>query len=218
MFYGVAATTSVLFQESYPFLSEIKIGLCYLAMGGGMMFGSLVSGKLLDRDYRAIKNEMIRNAEVGGEKSMRVEDVSRDENFPIERARLRTAPIYHALLAIAVIGYGWCLQKNVNVAVPLILQIIIGYQSITVMNATQTLLVDLVPSQGSSITACSNLVRCSMAAGLVSIIDIILNAIKPGWTYALLGGMCFLSLPLIHLSIWIGPRCRAKRRARKYPS
>jgi MFS family permease len=174
VFYGVTATTSVLFQKSYPFLSETDIGLCYLAIGGGMVIGSLLSGRLLDRDYQIIKNEMIRKVEADGEKGMRLEDVTKEENFPIERARLRTTPIYLAVLVTTMIGYGWCLQKSVNLAVPLILQVIseswsvplmcnidacaenilVGYQSIAIMSTTQTLLVDLIPSQGSSITAC----------------------------------------------------------------
>jgi prepilin signal peptidase PulO-like enzyme (type II secretory pathway) len=124
VFYGVAATISTLFQTSYPFLSETDIGLCYLAIGGGMLFGSLLTGKFLDRDYQTIKNEMMRKAEADGEKGMRPEDVTKEENFPIERARLRTTPIYLAVFVAATVGYGWCLQKNVNLAVPLILQII----------------------------------------------------------------------------------------------
>jgi len=213
VFYGVTATTSTLFQKSYPFLNETDIGLCYLAIGGGMLFGSLLTGKFLDRDYQSIKKQMIRKAEADREKGMRPEDVTKEENFPIEHARLRTTPIYLAVFVSATLGYGWCLQKNVNLAVPLILQIIMGYQIIAFMNATQTLLVDLVPSQGSSITACNNLVRCSLGAGLIAVINAILDALKPGWTYVLLGSICALMGPLIYLETWLGPRCRAKRRA-----
>ena len=123
-FYGVTASLSVVFKTSYPFLSETDIGLCYLAIGGGMVFGSLLTGRFLDRDYQSIKNQMIRKVEGDGEKDMRLEDVTRDENFPIEFARLRTTPIYLAMFVAATVGYGWCLQQSVNLAVPLILQII----------------------------------------------------------------------------------------------
>jgi prepilin signal peptidase PulO-like enzyme (type II secretory pathway) len=130
VFYGVTATTSTLFQKSYPFLNETDIGLCYLAIGGGMLFGSLLTGKFLDRDYQSIKNQMIQKAEADSEKGMRSEDVTREENFPIEHARLRTTPIYLAVFVSATLGYGWCLQKNVNLAVPLILQIISELQTV----------------------------------------------------------------------------------------
>jgi hypothetical protein len=99
------------------------------------------------------------------------------------------------------------------------------------MNAVQTLLVDLLPSQSSSITACvsydttfhhvihshfvqNNLVRCSLGALMVSVIDLVVSAIGSGWTYVLLACLCLACSPMIWLAIWMGPRCRAKRRAR----
>lgn len=89
-----------------------------------MVVASVVNGRLLDRDYEAIKQRMIRKAEADDEKGMRPEDVTKEENFPIEVARLRTMPYYLAVYCVATIGYGWCLQSRVNIAVPLILQII----------------------------------------------------------------------------------------------
>ncbi len=49
-------------------------------------------------------------------------EVTKDENFPIERARLRTVPYLLVLYAGCVTGYGWCLQRRVSLAGPLILQ------------------------------------------------------------------------------------------------
>jgi hypothetical protein len=103
------------------------------------------------------------------------------------------------------------------------------------MNSTQTLMIDLMPDQGSSITACvsstlfelsyassltiyvgqNNLVRCSLSAALVSVIQLIIEGIGVGWTYVLLGGLLLLVLPLLYLEIRIGPKCREKRRLSK---
>ncbi|KAF7981130.1 hypothetical protein HWV62_34867 [Athelia sp. TMB] len=216
VFYGVTATISVLFQQAYPYLSESDIGLCFLAIGGGMIMGSAVVGKLLDRDYAAFKARMIKKIKEGNnETGMRPEDVTKEENFPIELARLRTMPIYLGIFCAATIGYGWCLQARVSIAVPLVLHICMGFVLTAVMNTSQTLLVDLVPLQGSSITACNNFVRCLLGAGLVAIINIITDALKPGWTYVLLGGVCALTTPMLFLSMHIGPKCRAKRRHAK---
>ena len=88
-----------------------------------MVFGSVITGRFLDRDYAAIKNSMIKKAQSDPEKRD-VKDVTRDENFPIEMARLRTMPIYVAVFVACTIGYGWCLQARVSLAGPLILQII----------------------------------------------------------------------------------------------
>jgi hypothetical protein len=107
---------------------------------------------------------------------------------------------------------------------------IVGYLSISVMNATSTLMIDLVPDQSSSVTACvrtlyffhlslsssisqNNLIRCTLSAVLISVIELILRAIGTGWTYVLLAGLSLLSLPLTYLVIRIGPRCRTNRKA-----
>jgi hypothetical protein len=51
-----------------------------------------------------------------------------------------------------------------------------------------------------------------MGAVLVSVIDLIANALGPGWTFVLLGGLCAIFTPAVYLVIKIGPGCRAKRR------
>lgn len=213
VFYSVNTTISTIFATKYSFLNEIDIGLCFLAIGGGMTISTVLSGKMLDADFQRIKTRLVKKAEEDSEKYIRPEDVTREENFPVERARLRMIPIFTAVFVLTCAGYGWSLQRETNIAVPLILQVIFGYTIITIMNSVQTLLVDLLPSQSSSITACNNLVRCSLGALMVSVIDLLVNALGPGWTYVLLAGICLACSPMIWLAIWIGPRCRAKRRA-----
>ncbi|KAG0702033.1 major facilitator superfamily domain-containing protein [Suillus ampliporus] len=213
VFYAVNTTISTLFANKYPFLNEIDIGLCFLAIGGGTAFSTVLSGRMLDADYQRIKTRLVKKAEGYPEKSIRPSDVTKDENFPIERARLRTVPIFTGVFILSCAGYGWSLQRETNIAIPLILQIILGYAVTAIIITVQTLLVDLLPSQSASITACNNLVRCSLGALMVSVIDLIVNAMGPGWAYVLLAGICLACSPMIWLAIWIGPRCRAKRRA-----
>ncbi|KAI0068154.1 MFS general substrate transporter [Artomyces pyxidatus] len=214
VFYGVTATISTLFQSAYPFLNETDIGLCFLAVGGGMLIGTTTSGKLLNRDYISLRDKLVREAQADSEKEVDVKAIEKDGSFPIEKARLRSTHIYVIVYIACIVGYGWCLQKKVSIAVPLILQIIIGIVCVSVMNTVQTLLVDLAPQAGSSITACNNLIRCSLGAGLVSVIDLILKALGTGWTYVLLGGLCVLVSPLIYVLIHWGPTWRERRRIR----
>lgn len=124
VFYGVTASISTLFEEAYPFLSQTDVGLCFLAIGGGMLFSAVGTGKLLDRDYQLVKGRILREMRVDPEKKEDVEAVFAEGKFPIERARLRTTPIYSFLFIACVLGYGWCLQAKVNIAGPLILQFI----------------------------------------------------------------------------------------------
>ncbi|KAI0931697.1 hypothetical protein AcV5_004875 [Taiwanofungus camphoratus] len=217
VFYGVTTSISTLFQRTYMYLNETDIGLCFLAIGGGMLIGGVITGRLLDKEYRRVKEEVIRmqEKETDAEKRIRPEDVTKDENFPIERARLRLMPVYFGVFVAACIGYGWCLDKGTNIAGPLILQIIIGYSMVSTMNVTQTLVVDLVPGQSASVTACNNLVRCSFGAVLVSVIDLILNRLGTGWTYVLLAGICVFFSPLMLITYQMGPKWRARRRAKR---
>ncbi|KAI0652010.1 MFS general substrate transporter [Trametes meyenii] len=215
VFYGVTATISTLFQPTYPYLTETDTGLCFLAIGGGMLVGGVVNGKILDHEYQRVKRSLIRRVEADPEKKIRPEDVTKEENFPIEYARLRLMPATFALYVAACIGYGWCLQARVNIAGPLVMQIIIGWTCMAIMNSAQTLLVDLAPTHGSAITACNNLVRCSFGAVCVSVIDLILKALGTGWTYVLLSGICVVFSPIYYVLMRYGPVWRAKRRARR---
>ncbi|RPD67367.1 MFS general substrate transporter [Lentinus tigrinus ALCF2SS1-7] len=214
-FYAVTATISTLFQPTYPFLNETQTGLCFLAIGGGMMVGGIVNGELLDSEYQRVKRKAIRKLEQDPESKVKLEDVTKEANFPIEVARLRLMPVMFAIYVAACIGYGWCLDAGVNIAGPLILQIIIGWTCVSMMNSAQTLIIDLAPSHGSAVTACNNLVRCSFGAAAVSVIDLMLKRLGTGWTYVLLSGLCIVFSPSYYILMHYGPRWRAQRRARR---
>lgn len=132
VFYGVTASISTLFADAYPFLNETDLGLCYLAIGGGMLLGSYMNGMILDREYQTIKRQLERRAREDAEKDgqkvnveeQEEEDVTKEETFPIEYARFRLMPVYFGVFVAVCAGYGWCLQFKVNMAGPLILQVV----------------------------------------------------------------------------------------------
>ena len=169
--YGVTASLSVIFKKVYPYLNQTEIGLCFIPMGLGMLVGSLLSGRALDSQYRKIRDDVIRQTRADSEKHIDAEAIEKDPSFPIEKARLQILPWVVFVYTTCVVGYGWALQSRVTIAVPLILQFIstyflrhttlrlitfhlVGISSVIILNATQTLLVDMMPNQGSSITAC----------------------------------------------------------------
>ncbi|KAF8265762.1 MFS general substrate transporter, partial [Lactarius quietus] len=209
VFYGVTASLSISFEETYPYLTQTDIGLCFLAIGGGMFVGTMWSGKLMDAHYRKIRDNHNPQAQTETEKA--IDRDSSAESFPIEQVRLQLMPYLIVLYTTCVIGYGWSLQAKASIAVPLALQFIIGAIMVSVMNAITSLLVDLVPKQGSSITACNNVVRCLMGAGMVTIINPIITAMGNGWAYVLLGGFCVLVAPLIWVEVRWGPIWRERR-------
>jgi len=122
-FYCIMASLSTLFKQAYA-LSETNIGLCFLALAGGMLLGGVITGKLLDRDHLRIKNKLIMEAEAIPEKGMSPLEITDESNFPIEKARLRTSPIYLAVSVASCIGYGWTMHRKVHIAVPLLLHFI----------------------------------------------------------------------------------------------
>ncbi|KAJ7140847.1 MFS general substrate transporter [Mycena epipterygia] len=209
VFYGITASISSIFHDAYPQLNETELGLCFLTLGGGMVIGSLFCGRVLDWDYQNVRRSML--TQDSQQEQLNEKAGKTDNAFPIEKARMRLLPGLIAVFATSCIGYGWCIDRRTSIAGPLILLFGVGVVSISLMNAIQTLMLDLMPTQGSAITACNNLVRCSLGAGLVSAIQPLLDALGPGFSYLLLGGISGLMVPVVYLVIYIGPRCRARR-------
>jgi len=137
MFSGVTATTSTLFLAAYPSLSESEIGLCFLAIGSGMVIGGPITGKLMDRDWRKMERRYehidsdLADAETGAAVSRGVSEgdgkrksrkVKDKNDLPIEKTRMRGIPVYFMVLIGCTMGYGWCVEQRVHLAVPLVLQ------------------------------------------------------------------------------------------------
>lgn len=99
LFYTVITSTSTSFKSTYG-LSETSIGLCFIANGSGCLLASLISGPIMNRDYRIVKESLVRGEL---ERVSRGEDSGRDVNdltgFPIERARLRSLRTFNILFS-----------------------------------------------------------------------------------------------------------------------
>ena len=79
---GVIATISTLLGPAYPFLNETTIGLCFLGIGGGMIVGSSVTGRVLDREYQTFKKK--EESETASNPA-KTQVESSEDNFPIEK-------------------------------------------------------------------------------------------------------------------------------------
>ncbi|KAK1593708.1 major facilitator superfamily domain-containing protein [Colletotrichum navitas] len=196
----VVTTVASSFARVYPWLSETALGLCYLPTGLGMVVGGTLTGKVLDWEYARIK----RRVEASGGDGSGV-------LFPKEYARLRTMPVLLLLFSGAVVAWGFCVDRGVHIAVPLVLQVVLGYTSIAILNTTMTLMIDILQTRSSAATACTNLVRCLLAALLVGLIDKMTSALRISWSYVLLGGVCALLLPLMYIEMKFGPKWRLER-------
>ncbi|CUA67477.1 Quinidine resistance protein 1 [Saccharomyces cerevisiae S288c] [Rhizoctonia solani] len=234
LFYSVTTTTSPLFLSAYPYLTQSTVGLCFIPYGVGGALGSVVIGRILDYDWRKMEQRVISGAapissrvedqENKAEKGVHTPAHDRDspkektttikpdkQDLPIEHTRLKRIPVLFVVVIGASIGYGWSVQQKAHIAVPLVLQFIVGLMGMSIMTVAQTIIVDMYPSQGSSITASNNFVRCLLGATCMAVQDFLINAINPGWTYVLLCGICMITVPLFIIEWHYGPMWRRKR-------
>ncbi|KAH8554127.1 major facilitator superfamily domain-containing protein [Umbelopsis sp. PMI_123] len=160
VFYAMLAAYSRLLDTVYN-LNELHAGLCYIPTGIGCIAGSLVEGRILDRDFRIV-------AEQHGYDTNTLKRGYIDLDFPIYKARLRTILFPHFVFDVTLILFGFLVYIKVHLAVILVLQFIFGYSATSIFNVFHTLLVDLYPKNTASIAASNNIARCLL--GYVSLI------------------------------------------------
>ncbi|EJD37630.1 MFS general substrate transporter [Auricularia subglabra TFB-10046 SS5] len=198
LFQALMSSMSPVLLSAYPFLNQTTVGLCYLAVGSGCAIGSVVTGRVVDAEFRR----------QGGTKGEAI-----PVGFALEKARLRLLPIYASGMAVTAIVYGWTVGRT-SIAVPLVFHFIFGWCVMAFMNAHQVLLMDLAPGQGASVTAANNLFRCLLSAGIVSAQDPLLSAIGLGWLFVLFSGL-FIGIvaPILIVERRFGPHWRLRRAA-----
>ncbi|TVY48708.1 Itaconate transport protein [Lachnellula occidentalis] len=204
-FYDMISSIPQLFAEIYGF-NDLQIGLCYIPFGAGCALASFINGRMLDRNYKRVARQ------IGFTIDRKHGDDLR--HFPIERARLDLIwPLLYFGLA-CYLCYGWVLEKNANLAAPLILQFLIGLTVNGSFNILSTLVVDLYPQSPSTATAANNLVRCLMGAAGTAIINIMITAMGRGWCFTFIALVCLAFSPLLWVELKWGPIWREERRVR----
>ena len=201
-FYDIVASIPQLFSEIYHY-NDLQIGLCYIPFGCGCALASFINGKLLDGNYKRVARK------IGFTIDRKHGDDLR--HFPIERARLEIIwPILYFGLACNLC-YGWVLEKEANLAAPLILQFFMGLCINGSFNILSTLIVDLYPQSPSTATAANNLVRCFVGAGGTGIINIMINRMGRGWCFTFIALVCIAASPMLWVEMKWGPTWREER-------
>ncbi|EAU35976.1 conserved hypothetical protein [Aspergillus terreus NIH2624] len=196
---------SSLFKTRYG-LSEIQIGLTFIANGVGSMVGTLVTGKILDADYRRVKTKY--EASFDSEHGDAISQTAREENFPLESARLRLVPIFSITQCLSIILFGWTIQypNKVHIAVPIVSTFITGWTAVSTQSLIMTYLVDIFPDRSAAASASLNLARCLFAAGGTSFIMPMINGVGVG--------VAFTICVVVQLVALIGPLVQWKFAAR----
>jgi MFS family permease len=176
--YVLVAAIPDIYASIYHF-NELQIGLTYLPRGVGIILGGYCNGKAMDHNYKVTAKKI----------HWTINKISGDDlkNFPIEKARSRGS---YWLLAVATgtqVGYGWAVTKHAHVSIPLILQFIQGFWQTCFYTIYNTLLVDIFPESPSTAAAAASIVRCTMAAAGVAVLQPLLDAVGRGWFFTMVG-------------------------------
>ncbi|KAF5000992.1 hypothetical protein FGRMN_1362 [Fusarium graminum] len=200
-----AATLSTLFKDIYGY-NDLQVGLCYLPYGFGCAIAVVGQGYVLDWNYRRIAKKIGFTID-----RKRGDDLGK---FPIESARIQA--VYPILLAgiATLIGYGWALQVETSVAVPLVLVFLIGMFVPTSFSVLNTLIVDLNPNAPATATAANNLVRCMFGAASTAAIDHMLEGMGRGWCFTFLALLNLAMIPALKLVDNRGMHWRAAKAKR----
>lgn len=178
---------SSIFQDTYN-MSDFQVGLVYLANGIGCILGTLTTGKLLDADYRRWKKRFAQS----------------DIGFSLERVRLRMILFYGPVQCVAVLVFGWVVDKEVHVSVSIICLFFVGWAATSIQSIVSTFLVDLYPDRSASATAALNIVRCLLGAGGTAAVSPCVRAIGVGWTFTIFAGIMVLGGALMGLHFAFG--------------
>ncbi len=201
---------SSLFKTRYG-LTEIQIGLTFIANGVGSMIGTLVTGKILDIDYRRVKTKyeasLQLDTEHGDQTTRKAEEAS---VFPLENARLRLVPIFSILQCLSIILFGWTIQypDKVHIAVPIVSTFITGWTAVSTQSLIMTYLVDIFPERSAAASASLNLARCLFAAGGTSFIMPMINGVRVGVAFTVCAAVQVVALvgPLVQWKFAAGWR------------
>lgn len=96
-YYCVLSSLPTIFGDIYGY-DTLQVGLCFLPIGCGMWLSSMVGGRVLDYHYRAIAKTLPSDM--------------KQEDFPIEAARLRSIWVGVVITISSVICYGWVLHQR----------------------------------------------------------------------------------------------------------
>lgn len=179
-----------------------------------------MGGKQLDHDYHAAEDSYKYSHSLPRD-FVFPRGLPPPPGFPLERARLRQLPNMSAILAFAVVLYGFAIRSidgptggisdKTPLVVPLMAQFAIGYASTVAINPNVMLMVELYPGSTASAASVNNLTRYMFSAVGVGLTDTALEHVGVEWFFLLLGGAIVLASPMAWLEWEFGTVWREQR-------
>jgi len=209
VWYCVQTSIPLIYKDVYGF-DELQVGLTYLTGAAGVILGSYLNGKMMDRNYRVTARSI----------GHTIDKVAGDnlDDFPIEKARAKGSYYLLIIYVCALAGYGWGIISHVHESVPLILQFVLGMLCTSFQQTFSALLVDVFPASPSTAAAAGNTVKCVLSAVAVAILQPVVKAVGRGWFFTILtvvsGGGGFVAAWMVKERgmEWRGMRIRSERK------
>ena len=194
IFGALGTSLATVMAETYS-LNFLTAGLIYLPSGIGGLLAALLTGKLIDHDFRVAAQSLhLRQGDV-------IDINTRSPNdllaFPIEKARLRSIFLFVPTASIATVGYGWSIHAHSHIAIPLVLQFLLGSTQVATFVVCGTLLTDYNPNRSATAQAGYNLVRCTLAGGCIAALEPLVQGVGAGWSFTVFTALGLLCVPLL---------------------
>jgi MFS family permease len=205
----VTSSTTTLFKARFG-LNDLFIGLAFLPNGVGCVAGSYLTGYLMDWDYKQTEAEYRAAKGIADDVKLNKKTLA---DFPVERSRLRSIWWIILIFVIATGFYGFSLSLNL-IVFPLILQFFIAYAATAVFSLNSALVIDLYPGASASATAVNNLIRCTVGAIGVAVIELVIDKLGAGPTFLMFALLTAALSPLLLLEWFYGEGWRTARTER----
>lgn len=186
--YLLFTTFTFVFEENYGFSTD-TVGLVYIGLGIGMLFGLAVVGTCSDRIIKYLANKHSNG------------ELKPEYRLPM---LMYSSPFIPAGLFI----YGWAAQYNVQWAVPLFGTLLIGVGMLGAFMCLNTYLVDAFTRYAASALAANTILRSVLGAVFPLFGLQMYGALGLGWGNSLLAFLSIGLIPIPFFFYWYGERIR----------
>ncbi|KAL7620550.1 hypothetical protein AAE478_009545 [Parahypoxylon ruwenzoriense] len=197
--YLMFTTITEVFMQYYGF-STSTVGLAFLGLGVGSMFGILLFSSTSDKyiQKKAAEDDARAQATGGVKSGMKPE------------YRLPLLPVGAALIPAGLFIYGWTADYRVHWIAPIIGTAVVGIGNLIVFMTIQMYLVDAFTIYAASAIACNTVVRSTAGAVLPLAGLPMYDKLGIGWGNSLLGFIAIALCPVAILIIRYGEHMRNK--------
>ena len=187
--YLLFTTMTIVFEQQYHFSSG-SVGLTFLGIGVGSVFGVITFGVASDKilKYMSAKGEM--------------------------KPEYRLPPMIPGAFVIPVglFIYGWTSEKLAHWIAPIIGTSFVGFGLLATFMPTQTYLVDAFTIYAASALAANAILRSSLGALLPLAGRKMYSGLGLGWGNSLLGFIALAMCPIPYLFFKYGEKIRKSKR------